>query len=412
MLSRSVPAGLACLAVSAAVAAAQSTAVYTTGLTQLMRGALVGQNVTTPVPGASLLLMKDGQVFYHQAFGQATLNEVHAADSASKTISGAVILSAVDESVTPFSLDSRLSDFLPEFTGPKAPITIRQAFSHTSGLPGSEVAGALTNPNITLRQAATLIAGGLMPYQPAGSTFAYGGVSMHAAGAAAEVATGIPFARLSRERLFDRVGMPDTRFYIASEQNPRLSGGIESTAPDFARFMEMLRRGGVTPDGTRVLAQASVDALFARQTDPGVTVFATDLTDAQNILPLLELIRDEAAARAAAPALAGDADLDRTVDVGDFARLAVNFNRVERVWEQGDFTGDGQTDLTDFALLAANFNQSLPLGRAGTVPEPGAATVVGLAALAGARRRRGAGLESPGAARDDRRRAHGTSPGD
>jgi len=61
-----------------------------------MRGAIQGQNVATPVPGASLLLMKDGQVIYHQAFGVTFLNDIHQVDSSTKALSGAAFLSLTD----------------------------------------------------------------------------------------------------------------------------------------------------------------------------------------------------------------------------------------------------------------------------------------------------------------------------
>jgi len=58
--------------------------------------------------------------------------------------------------------------------------------------------------------------------------------------------------------------------------------------------------------------------------------------------------------------LYGDANLDRRVDLSDFARLAPNFNRPGRRWVQGDFNFDAVVNLSDFAMLAARFNQALP----------------------------------------------------
>lgn len=85
----------------------------------------------------------------------------------------------------------------------------------------------------------------------------------------------------------------------------------------------------------------------------------------------------------------GDADLNGTVNITDFALLAANFNQAGP-WGKGDFNYDGLVNISDFASLAANFNQSLPidLPRA-SVPEP--AALGALAAAAGmflSRRRR------------------------
>lgn len=89
--------------------------------------------------------------------------------------------------------------------------------------------------------------------------------------------------------------------------------------------------------------------------------------------------------------LPGDANLDRSVNIGDFARLAAGFNQPS-TWSGGDFNYDGTTGIADFSLLAANFNLSLPalLPRGATVPETTAGGAFAVAAMLGARRRRAA----------------------
>lgn len=82
--------------------------------------------------------------------------------------------------------------------------------------------------------------------------------------------------------------------------------------------------------------------------------------------------------------LPGDATLDGTVNITDFANLAANFNQSGR-WFTGDFDYSGTTNIADFALLAQNFNQSLPASRS-TVPEP-AVAVGALFVIASLRRR-------------------------
>ncbi len=102
---------------------------------------------------------------------------------------------------TPFSLDAKLSDYLVAYdTDDKRSITIRQAFSHTSGMEPDTTFWALFADNITLRQAATAIALQPLQYDP-GTAFAYGSISMHASGAAAEVAAGTPFVELMATRI-------------------------------------------------------------------------------------------------------------------------------------------------------------------------------------------------------------------
>jgi ELWxxDGT repeat protein len=55
----------------------------------------------------------------------------------------------------------------------------------------------------------------------------------------------------------------------------------------------------------------------------------------------------------------GDADLNQTVSLSDFNRLASAFGQTSTVWTCGNFNYDSATNLADFNLLAGNFGQSL-----------------------------------------------------
>jgi CubicO group peptidase (beta-lactamase class C family) len=240
-----------------------------TALTELAEGALVGENVGEAVPGFEIRLLHQGNVLYHQAFGDWALDRPANADSSSKTLSGALMMAVAETNESGFSLDSQLSDFLPEYDKPSyRDITIRQAFSHSSGLPGEDVFSAvLLNPFITLRQAAFQISQEPLDNGPPGSKFAYGGLSMQAAGAAAEIATGESYINLFADRITTPLGMTSTEFVLASDSNPRVAGGIESTATDFGRFMDMLLNDGVDRvSGVRVLDAESVTEMLTRQT--------------------------------------------------------------------------------------------------------------------------------------------------
>ena len=54
----------------------------------------------------------------------------------------------------------------------------------------------------------------------------------------------------------------------------------------------------------------------------------------------------------------GDADLNRTVNLADFNRLAANFGQANRRWSQGDFDYNGTVNLADFNRLVASFGSS------------------------------------------------------
>ena len=374
-----------------AAAAAEGQVRYDfTEVTRVAAGAVIGQNVGTPVPGFDLLLMKDGQVVYHETFGTMSPGQVVACDSATKTISGAVIMSLTERSATPFSLNTRVSLYMPAYGGDKSTITIRQCFAHTSGLAESNVEG---NASITLQQAAFLTSQLPLQFSP-GTAFAYGGSSMQTAGAVAELASGMSWNALFAERLATPLGFAQTQFALTTPTNPRVPGGCVSNAIEFSRFMEMLRAGGVH-EGRRVLAAASVASMFTRQTPAGIPIinsplpgvsdygvgvwldqrdangqlvgvlaagargfsswidfddgmvgcFATEFTAAENAYPLCLQFR-EAAQRAVrqGPVCAADFNRDGGVDGSDVAAFFF-------AWECGgdgaDVNEDGGTDGAD-----------------------------------------------------------------
>jgi hypothetical protein len=88
----------------------------------------------------------------------------------------------------------------------------------------------------------------------------------------------------------------------------------------------------------------------------------------------------------------GDANLNGTVDSGDFAALAAHFNG-SGLWNQGDFNYDGIINALDFGALATNFGQagagSLGASALGSlIPEPGALALAATSLLLTGRRPR------------------------
>lgn len=120
---------------------------------------------------------------------------------------------------------------------------------------------------------------------------------------------------------------------------------------------------------------------IAEAAELGITTFMGEPVDATTLL--------------LQPTIQGDANLDRAVNISDFALLAANFN-TPAGWTHGDFNYSGVTDIADFALLAGNFNQSLPmdLSRGAAVPEPTAAALIAATGLLGRRRRGGQAVSS------------------
>jgi hypothetical protein len=87
-------------------------------------------------------------------------------------------------------------------------------------------------------------------------------------------------------------------------------------------------------------------------------------------------------------ALAGDADLNGTVDTVDFNIVASDFGLSPATWEAGDFDRNNTVDTIDFNLLAANFGK-VDAGSAAAqlVPEPGVSVLLLAGQFAIGRRR-------------------------
>jgi CubicO group peptidase (beta-lactamase class C family) len=245
-------------------------------VTRIAAGMLAGTNVPQPVPAFEVLLLRDGEVVYRRTFGQTTLGAVYATDSATKTLSGAVLASALETSATALTLDSTAGQFFAGLPADRAGATVRQMFSHTAGF--AEASVAMASTTTTLQDAARTILSRPLGHAP-GAAFSYGGSEMHVAGAIVELATQQPWNTVFAQRIAQPLGMTSTRYVIASPANPRIAGGAESNAPEFARFMEMLRRGGVH-ENVRVIGRAQVDAMFARQTPVGVPIQSSPINSA------------------------------------------------------------------------------------------------------------------------------------
>jgi CubicO group peptidase (beta-lactamase class C family) len=227
--------------------------------------------------GVALTISQNGKTIYERSAGLGMAQNIPIASS-SKWLSAAVLMSVVDEGKV--SLDDRLSKFLPYFTGDKASITFRQAFSHTAGFASDNVleliAGALlrrpkspggctADRSTTLDECAREIARIPLEYKP-GEAFAYGQYSMQAAGRALEVATGKPFAELFEERIARPLGMTNTRTAPPLRaKNPLIAGGYSSTAADYAKFTAMILNKGMY-NGKRVLSEAAVAEMQRDQT--------------------------------------------------------------------------------------------------------------------------------------------------
>ena len=224
--------------------------------------------------------------------------------SMTKPITGTAILMLQDEGK--LNVADPVAKYLPEFANLKTPsgkpanLTISQILTHTSGL--GEAGGDAARQAKTLADLVPLWLAGPMQYEP-GAKWQYCQSGINAGARIVEVVSGMSFDAFLQKRLFDPLGMSNTTFYPTDAQRARLitayaknkdtgaldavpprpefgprdrppqgNGGLYSTAPDYARFCQMLLNGG-SLDGKRYLSAAALKFLATPQTGDMPTGF-------------------------------------------------------------------------------------------------------------------------------------------
>ncbi|GAB4416504.1 MAG: hypothetical protein OHK0021_22780 [Bryobacter sp.] len=233
----------------------------------------------------TLVLTQHGETIYNKSFGGGSATTTTAIGSGSKWLSGAVLLRLVDRGIV--GLDDLLALHIPSFGGDKAAITLRHAFSHTSGLPGEIAFNSETpclNDRMTTLAACADEIAGVSLANPPGTAFAYGGLSMQAAGRAMEIASGLRFVDLFQRELVRPLGLSGTIAALpGAANNPLVAGGFASTATDYTRFLQMLLAGGAW-EGQRYLSPRAVQAMLADQTN-GARIVSTPYSRYESLVP-------------------------------------------------------------------------------------------------------------------------------
>ena len=272
------------------------------------------------IPGAVVLVARSGKTAYFESVGvqdpatgvpmaKDTLFRIY---SMTKPITTVAAMMLVEEGK--LTLETPLSTLIPAFKDMKvavekpgadgAPaqvdmvpasrrITIQDLMRHTSGLTydfgDSAATRAYTAAKIdfgTISNAefAENLAKVPLGFQP-GSTWDYS-YATDILGRVVEIVSGKPLGAFFKERLFDPLGMTDTAFYVTDPakhgriaeplpddrsigkdidmSDPRIKRDAESggeglvvSAPDYARFLQMLLNGGES-DGKRYLSPETI----------------------------------------------------------------------------------------------------------------------------------------------------------
>ena len=257
------------------------------------------------IAGAVTVVVANDKVLHLESTGMADVAAKRAMTpdtlfwiaSMTKPITGTAVLMLQDEGK--LHVSDPVAKYLPEFANLKTPsgkaanLTITQLLTHTSGL--GEAGGAAAQQARTLADLVPIWLAAPMQYEP-GAKWKYTQSGINAAARIVEVVSGQTFDAFLQQRLFDPLGMKDTTFYPTDAQRARLvtayaknkdtgvleavppradfgtrdrppqgNGGLFSTAPDYARFCQMLLAGG-TLGGRRYLSADAMKFLSTPQT--------------------------------------------------------------------------------------------------------------------------------------------------
>ena len=257
------------------------------------------------LPGAVLMVGHDGKVVYRKAYGQRalvphpeamTVDTVFDLASLTKVIATTSSLMKLFEQGR-FRLNDKVTDYIPEFQGGKSDITLRNLFTHFSGLP-PDVA---LKPEWTGNETGLRLAYSDKPTGPPGMRHVYSDINFILLGELVHRLSGQTLAEYSRQNIFLPIGMRETMFQPPAAWLPRIApterpdknsdplrgvvhdptarnmggiaghAGLFSTADDLARFAQMMLNGGEL-DGVRLFNPLTVEKFTEPQTPPDQSI--------------------------------------------------------------------------------------------------------------------------------------------
>ncbi len=217
------------------------------------------------LPGAVMLVGKNGGEQIRVSSGDFDANKVVSVASASKWVSSAVLMRLVEQGV--LTLDAPLNTYIPELAGHWADATLRQLLSHSSGAgPGHAIENP---PSMSYRAHFEQLIKIPVKNEP-GVKFSYGGISMQIAGYIAEQASGKRWSQLFDELVATPAGMEHSTyghpFWYSpgvEVQSPNLAGGLYASGQDYFNFLTAVSADGME---RRLLTQDSTGQMESDQT--------------------------------------------------------------------------------------------------------------------------------------------------
>lgn len=255
------------------------------------------------VAGASLIVVKDGQILFEKGYGLADIaskkpvdpkNTLFRAGSAGMVATWVAVMQLVDQGK--LDLDRDINDYLDFRIPPTWPkqISLRDLMTQQSGF--EEIAKEVVTDRPERMPPLGVGARTYLPERmfPAGQVPAFSDYGAALAGLIVERVSGQPFERYAADHLFQPLGMTRSSFsqplpaalagslasgYRRTAEPPQTfdyywmspARGLSATAGDMGRLMLALLGGGAL-DGVQILTPSSTTALLSedRRRDPNI----------------------------------------------------------------------------------------------------------------------------------------------
>lgn len=287
------------------------------------------------IPGVVTLVARNGKIVHWKAYGMSDnkkgramkKEDIFRVASQTKAITATAVMMLWEENK--FRLDDPISKYIPEFKNQsvlksfrysdttwtsepvKKEITIRHLLTHTSGIGYGVIDGdermkmiyhkagiidAFSTEDITIAENIKKLASLPLHHHP-GEAYTYS-EGLDVLGYFIELMSGLSFDEYLKSRIFDPLGMNDTRFYFNEEKVDRLvavqhkingnwekypitfydpqypvkgakkffsgGAGLSSTAKDYAVFLQMYLNGGEY-NGIRLLSRTTIQSMMGNQ---------------------------------------------------------------------------------------------------------------------------------------------------
>ena len=250
------------------------------------------------IPGAVLLIGHKGQIVHRKAYGKRalaptaeamTVDTIFDLASLTKVIATSASLMKLLEEGR-FRLNDRVTQYFPEFADGKSDLTIRNLFTHFSGM----APDLPLTPPWSGYQTGIHMAMMEKPTTAPGTHFVYSDINFILLGELVHRLSGQMLSDYSRQNVFLPLGMRETMFQPPARLVPRIApterngvngaplrgvvhdetsrymggvaghAGLFSTADDLARFCEMMLHKGEL-EGTRLFSALTVEKFTTPQ---------------------------------------------------------------------------------------------------------------------------------------------------